>query len=120
MSELIDPSENGGKHSGPEMRAYQRYSCILEATCQPTDHVEYLPGGKAQVQDISRGGVRLSLPRAFDPGTLLTIGIASTAEGFLPPLQVRVVHSSAATEGRWVHGCAFLRPLSEEELQGLL
>ena len=27
---------------------------------------------------------------------------------------------SAATEGLWVHGCAFLRPLSEEELQGLL
>jgi hypothetical protein len=120
MSDPNGSGQDGSKYTGREMRAYQRYTRILEATCETSADVEYRPACHAQVQDISRGGLRLALPREFQAGTLLTIGISSTTEGFLPPLQVRVVHSSAGPDGRWTHGCAFLRDLSEEELQGLL
>jgi hypothetical protein len=93
---------------------------VLEATCQPTDAVEYRPGCAAQVQDISRGGLRIVVPRRIDPETFLTVGIESTADALVPAIQVRVVHATQTDGGPWVLGCAFLRPLSEEELQSLL
>jgi len=35
-------------------------------------------------------------------------------------LMVRVVHARQETKGWWIIGCAFARPLSEEELQTVL
>jgi hypothetical protein len=103
-----------------EKRQSVRYSCILDASCRSNDAVEYAPNSPAVVLNISTGGVCLMLNERFEPGTLLTIGLQSTAQSFLPPLEVRVVHVVQQANGDWIMGGAFVRPLSEGELQDLL
>lgn len=104
----------------PEKRQSVRYSCILDASCRSSDAVDYIPNAPAVVLNISTGGVCLMLNERFEPGTLLTIGLQSTTQNFLPPLEVRVVHVVQQANGDWVLGGAFVRPLSEEELRNLL
>jgi hypothetical protein len=75
---------------------------------------------RAQVQDISAGGMGLVLPRRFEPGTLLVVdlpGPGGTAPR--PFFVVRVVHAQKQESRRWVLGCQFLRMLSQAEMADL-
>ncbi len=106
--------------TAPDKRRSVRYSCILEVSCLTTEAVEYTASLPAVVVNISTGGICLLLTQTFPLGTILTIGLEATTQGFLPPLQVRVVHAHQRANGDWVLGVAFLVPLSEEELEAIL
>ena len=70
------------------------------------------------VRDVSTGGVGLLLARRFEKGTVFAIelGYGSSARS----LPVRVARVGAEAMGHWFHGCAFVDPISEEELAALL
>jgi hypothetical protein len=100
---------------GLERRAKVRYTTSQETSCHPVAAGWDDSWWQATVRDISGGGIRLSVTRLFEPGTLLALDL----DGLLRLLVARVVHVAPQPEG-WLVGCEFISKLSEQELQVLL
>ena len=93
-----------------ERRAFVRHFCDIGAL------VDSWP---AQIENISRGGVKVVIGRRFEVGTILKLEVsaAGTESSFV--FLAQVVRASPEPSG-WGLGCAFLQEISEEEIQGLL
>lgn len=75
----------------------------------------------ATMQNVSRSGLGMILDRPFDPGTFLEISLPSIRRKHLQPKVVRVTHARPLPDSPdWLLGAAFLRALTDEELQVLL
>jgi hypothetical protein len=97
-----------------------RLASDLTVACRRAGQLD--PGWLGTVRDLSRGGVGLVLRHCFKPGTDLTVELRDAAGALLRTVPVRVVHATAVyVEGspRWLLGCAFDQPLSEEEWRAL-
>jgi hypothetical protein len=98
-----------------ERRVAVRYPGNPDAACRA-----YSPSAgvyTAWVRDISATGVALLVPCEFEPGALLTLELENAGQGVSCVLQARVVHVlEVPPDRRWLHGCAFERPLTAEEL----
>jgi hypothetical protein len=100
-----------------ECRVYERRSCRLDASCQPVAACgEKGRNWSGQIRDISRGGMGLILNRRFERGACLAIEIAETERFPGETLLGRVVHATAQPDGRWLLGCQFFQPLSEDKV----
>jgi hypothetical protein len=110
------PTTGGATAVGRERRVAVRYPGNPDASCQAV-----VPVGDvwpAWVRDISTSGVALLIGREFAPGTVLTVELENSGEGMARALRARVVHTlEIPPEDRWLHGCAFERELSAEELR---
>ena len=98
-----------------ERRGAPRHPCNI-----PT--VSRDPAGRtwvATVRNVSATGVALVLADRLKPGAVLVIQLQSAHQRLSRPLPVRVMHAHPQPEG-WLHGCAFLRPVREDDLRGLL
>jgi hypothetical protein len=109
-----------GESSGAERRVRVRYPTDRESLCQRgegrLDHAWWL----ARVVDISTTGIGIILRQRFPNDTLLTIELQSSAGDVSRTLQTKVIHTTPHPEGGWVSGCAFVNPLTEEDLKVLL
>ena len=65
-------------------RRQERYPCELAAICCPVTRGE-AAGWEGEVVDISRGGVRIALPRPFEPGAILHVRVSRRTGGFATP-----------------------------------
>jgi hypothetical protein len=102
-----------------ERRAWVRYSCDLDFSCQPIavgNDNRWL----GRVLNLSRGGACLVVGRRFERGTILAIELQSGAQSVTGPLLARVAHCTPQSHSDWLIGCSFVRELSEEELQALV
>jgi hypothetical protein len=101
---------------GLDRRVAVRYPGNPDAACQAiTSPAGILP---AWVRDISAVGVALLINREFAAGTVLTIELSNPVQGVACLLRARVVHTlELPPDGRWLHGCAFERTLTDQELQ---
>src|SRR5262249_28305277 len=72
------------------------------------------------VRNISLTGIGFTTSREFDPGRVLIIEVSDDLTGITLRLSARVVHARPKRKQRWMIGCEFLSPLSQEELQILL
>jgi hypothetical protein len=117
MSEpLVLSSNERAAVGGMDRRVAVRYPGNRDASCQTLA----TPGGicPAWVRDISAVGVALLLGREFAADTVLTIELSNAALGVSRVLRARVVHTlEVPGDGRWLHGCAFERTLSDDELR---
>jgi serine/threonine protein kinase len=115
-----------------DRRDYVRYAVGVGSNCTiNTSLFDPPPSGEAPpdpqqevwplvVKDASAGGVGILLARRCEPGTELSIELA-TGPGRVPrSLPVRVVRVRRDNLGHWAHGCQFLTPLDEDELNALL
>jgi hypothetical protein len=124
MSESKDPgAPEPESPGGKERRVRVRYPTDRESMCQPgegrLDQVWWL----ARITDISTTGIALvlqQLRQKFPAGTLLTVELQNWAGDVSRTLQARVVHMTPNPEGGWIMGCAFVTPLTEEDLKALL
>lgn len=66
----------------------------------------------AQARDISRGGIRLRVPRAFSLGTLLSIEFPSVIT-----VLATVIHDAAPEQDVSVLACVFTSELGDEHLR---
>jgi hypothetical protein len=102
-----------------ECRVWERFPCGLQTTCQPLaargDNEISWP---AQIRDLSQGGVGVVLTRRYEPGAALAIEIPESDT--VTTLMGKVVHTTSLPGRLWLHGCAFVSPLSEDEVQRLL
>ena len=107
---------------GVECRVFERYTCELPAQCQPAGGA----GPKearwsATILDISRGGVRVILPRRFEPGATLAIQLSADGGRQSQMALARVIHVLPRhVDGSWILGCEFHHPLTTEELEALV
>jgi hypothetical protein len=100
-----------------ERRAAVRHACDLEALSRPLDPATVINWGTTHV-DVSRGGVGLVLCFPFKLGTYLAVDLEH-AKG-VRTLLVRVAHVTDRSDGTWLVGCEFARPLSADDLNALL
>jgi hypothetical protein len=98
-----------------ERRESPRHLCSLEATSHPLEGGDALSWG-AVVNDISAGGVRLTLCYPFRPGTYLAVEL-HTSTGMARTLMVRVQHVHDQTDGMWRLGCEFIKPMTESDME---
>jgi hypothetical protein len=106
---------------GVERRARVRFLQSQDVYCQPKPFsaAEGQPTGwLGKFQNISAGGLALLMNQRFEPGTLLVIELG--VDRAVGSVAARVVHTTASTAGRWIIGCQFLHPLSEDDLQTLV
>jgi hypothetical protein len=105
-----------------ERRAWLRFPSDRDIICKPPIR---LPHGEPEVswlgnvRDVSSAGIGLDMSRRFEPGAELIIELSSKA-GETLRLPVCVVHATPQEQGRWIIGCEFLFPLSEEQLRTFL
>ncbi|HEV3440596.1 MAG TPA: serine/threonine-protein kinase [Gemmata sp.] len=104
-------------------RASVRYTVGVgsAASIDPAVHA----GGELEswplvIRDISAGGIGLLLARRFELGTILQIEYSNGPDATLRKLSARVMRVQPEHNGHWVHGCAFLEPLAEDELAVLV
>ena len=105
----------------PDRRALGRRACHRPCLVRfDRRHLDGRPGSvaaEAEIQDLSPAGVGLLLKPHLRPGVDLMLQPLDRDRPGLPPARViRCVPCG----GRWRHGCALQRHLSEEELRGWL
>lgn len=106
-------------------RGSVRYALGMGANCQI--HASVFDGDPPSsevwplvVQDVSVTGIGLLLARRCEPGTELRVELLSESERKPRGLPVKVVRVRKDQYGHWMHGCMFLTPLDEAELDTLL
>jgi hypothetical protein len=109
----VQPVRNPYFHDR-ERRGPGRHACSLEATSHPLELGETLSWG-AVVNDISAGGVAITLCYPFRPGTYLAVDLQPPA-GARQTLMVRVLHVHDQVDGMWRLGCEFVKPLTQSDM----
>jgi hypothetical protein len=102
-----------------EKRQCPRLTVCAATTCEPAVG----PAGEkltATVRDISQGGIRLSVSRRCEPGSLLHVAMPNPNPSESSALLACVVHVQNQVEGNWALGCSFIRELSNKEMRAFL
>jgi hypothetical protein len=107
-----------GLVAGPERRQAERHACQISTAYHTLADAPLLPR-LAWIADISRLGLALVAGHAIRPATRLGVEVRSPDGTFSYLLIVRVVRTVPYRDG-WLAGCAFDRPLTDEELENLL
>lgn len=112
----------GADRARPEYndgRAWVRFPTQVETYFHPVVAADHAPR-RAEIVNVSAGGVALHSERAFERGTLLHLEFRGPGGQPLPPRNARVVHATSKTPDDWVLGCTFVRELSDADLQALM
>src|SRR5438132_8461114 len=105
---------------GGRRRRQERYDCDLAVICTPIKRNEE-GVWEGRVVDVSRGGIRLVVPRRFEAGAILQLRVARLTGGAAtPPLLARVAHARPHGEGEWLLGCHLAQELGDDALNALL
>ncbi len=116
------PDPAGDSNPNPpgagERRAFLRYPRRLEMLWQllglaPRDLT------RAVVFDLSASGVGLVIDRSLPAEALLVLRLPTSTAGWSSHL-VRVKRCQEQADGTFRVGCAFVKPLSARQMQGLL
>jgi len=99
-----------------DRRVSVRRLCGKEALSRP-DVVPENIVWEGIVHDLATDGVGVWITSPFPPGTTLAIELLHRENA--RPLQAEVVHTTPQGNG-WLHGCALVDKLSNDELQALL
>lgn len=98
-----------------ERRAWVRYPASVELQFIPLGEEEET-ALSAQVQDVSRGGIKLVAARPFEQGSMLTVILPGEGQASLSVLAC-VVHCRQLADEEWAVGCSFSAELEEADLQ---
>jgi hypothetical protein len=74
---------------------------------------------QAQVSDLTPSGLCVILTRHFGSGSILDVNLPSRADPSGKTFLLRVLEVRSGDSGGWSHRCAFVRPLTDDEMQGL-
>src|SRR5688500_1109634 len=92
-----------------ERRARGRGPCGVELTCHATSgNTEPLA---ARARNISRGGIRMTLERAFQPGELISVVLPGSRHGETEEVLACVVRCEPRDGGAFEVGCTFAAQL---------
>jgi hypothetical protein len=98
-----------------ERRLWGRIPCDVEVTCRATaGHTE---PHAARARNISRGGINLTVGRAFQPGELISVVLPGSDHGETEEVLACVVRCEELEDGLFELGCTFAAQLQEDDLQ---
>lgn len=103
-----------------ERRDWVRHPCDLRAYCQPGSGRLESVWWAAQVLNLSATGIRLGLHSRLKPGAVMIVELQNQARDYARTVRVEVIHATIRDDRGWTLGCAFLDPLTAEELHTLL
>lgn len=105
-------------------KKFERRVSVRQPFCQEVPYVLGSESGvgifSARSRDISTDGVGLLLNCAYEPGTLLNLGLTSRTGLFARNLVLRVARVVPLENGTYLVGGAFITKLDGEELHTLL
>jgi c-di-GMP-binding flagellar brake protein YcgR len=104
-----------GPTPGSDRRACIRHDIALPTRCERANDPEPVLV-KGSARNISREGISVVLGQGFEIGDVLKIELASEQQSIATVVLACVVHVGQ-DGGNWVHGCAFVSELSDQELQ---
>src|SRR5438132_9147820 len=107
-----------GPVAGPERRQAVRHACQISTAYHTLAEASSHPR-LAWIADISLLGLALVAGHPIRPTTRLGVEVRSPDGAFSYLLVVRVVRTVPYRDG-WLAGCAFDRPLTDDELENLL
>jgi hypothetical protein len=116
MMEAPKPGPHETAATEEDRRRAERYDCDLQPLVREWGSSTG-ESGMARVCNISRTGIALLTPARVRPGRVLVLKLTGAGGGFARPVLVRVIHSTRQPDGLWLSGGAFVRRLSEEELE---
>ncbi|OAI54819.1 hypothetical protein AYO44_03080 [Planctomycetaceae bacterium SCGC AG-212-F19] len=112
-----DEAENAASQR-MERRRSERYPCAFPIRFQLPLHASETPLEGTAV-DISATGLRFRAAEEQKPGTILSLKLAPLGDQEGRTLLARVIHVRQDDAGGFEMGCAFARPMSEEEVRML-
>lgn len=116
-----------------QRRLWVRYDCALAVRCRevsinrsrsrengfPSNYNDLGKRWPAKVLNISRGGLKLEVGNPFRIGAQFFLELDSGPHSRPRTLVARVKHINCKGDNRWAIGCAFTKPLSDQELTAL-
>jgi hypothetical protein len=130
--ESVDSSKpSGGQEetsTGAERRLHARYPCRLNGLCKPVGRHQTGKPWRGWIEDVSKEGLRLTLNRRFEPGSLIAVEVDVSKEElaqvfhsaisrFFLAKVVRVLHRK---DGKWTLGCRLVKKFSDDDLDSLV
>lgn len=114
-----DSKRRSGCYPRDELRAQVRHACDLATAWRflSSRDAQFIP---AEVRDLSHRGIGLIMPEPFRRRTILVLQLEGQAGLADRAMLVRINHITKLADQRWLVGCSFAKPLSEEELRALL
>jgi hypothetical protein len=110
---------DGGRVGARDRRRFERYRCGL-GTPRCLSAALAVHPWVVPVQDVSAGGVQLTLSDRLDSGTLVPLKLFNRSRLFECTISARAVYSRKDPDEGFRIGLAFTRVLSEPERDGLL
>lgn len=104
-----------GTPSVMERRAEERFPCQVETCCHSDDRGPDASRWQTTVQNISKGGLGLTVHFPVESDSSLIVELPSATQGLPRKFMVRVIRATPEEDGSFQLGCAFTRSLSEEE-----
>jgi hypothetical protein len=101
---------------GEERRLWVRYPTDVPTYYQAANGRSEEGRLSARIRDISLAGIQLTVDRAFEPGSLLTVELPAVREGERRTVLACVVHVRAVGDKEWAIGCSFARELGDDDL----
>ncbi len=100
--------------SADERRAHPRHRVDIETVCRALAEDADLP---ARINNVSRSGVNLIVPRSLPEGTLIRVHLPGAASGRHTTLLACVTNIRPYSEELWSLGCIFSQDLSDAEMR---
>jgi hypothetical protein len=101
-----------------ERRASVRHPVQMSVAWKFPPACRHLSCLQATTQDLSSGGVSLVVPQWFGTGTMIRVELQGASA--VRTLDACVMHATLQKDGTWFLGCAWVTPLSPDELKELL
>lgn len=99
-----------------ERRAWGRFATDRETTIRAT--ANGAAPVTARIEDVSGGGVRLTVADRFEPGDMIQVDLPLNGEHATAVLAC-VVHAKPEPAGGWSLGCSFATEIGDRDLESL-
>lgn len=100
-----------------DRRRSNRFSGNQEILYKPATEESGSVNFRAQLDNVSSGGIKLIVDQPLQPGDLLSIQLPTSSPDNTTWVLACVLHAQRQKEQRWALGCNFSRELSLEDLQ---
>src|SRR5947209_6653071 len=131
---LIEVDGNSSPELSPESlsqaerRVHARYACRLNGLCKPVGRHQTGKPWKGWIEDVSKEGLRLTLNRRFEPGSLIAVEVDVSKEELAQVFHsaisrfflAKVVRVLRRKDTKWSLGCRLVKKFSDDDLDSLI
>jgi PilZ domain-containing protein len=122
------PSAEVSPDTKADRRVHARYPCRLNGLCKPVGRHQTGKPWRGWIEDVSKEGIRLTLNRRFEPGSLIAVEVDVSKEELAQVFHsaisrfflVKVVRVLRRKDTKWSLGCRLVKKFTEDDLDSLI